>query len=283
MRGRGWRAQSPAALGLGLATPALLLVAALVIIPIGLLFAGAFDADGRRVLADLVTDSVERAALARTLWVSLAVAVVATGLGSILAWAMCVTRSALWRALLWLAVLAPFWMSVVVKNYAFVLLLRSNGPVATILERLGLSETKNGLLYTNSAVVLAMVYAMLPYAVLPMYAALSGIDRTLLQAAEVAGASRARALVDVVAPLAARSALSTATLVFVIGLGFYITPVILGGPGKPFVASLVGTHIFDRYDLGGAQALACALLAVALLAVGASQFAARYLPKGAGA
>ncbi len=263
-----------------MSVPSLLLVAVLVIYPLGLLLAGALSPDGRQVLHTLAADSVERQALLRTCWVSALVAIGATGLGSVFAWSMCTVRNRAGQILLWVSVLAPFWMSVVVKNYAFVLLLRQGGPVSDALVRVGILDADAGLLYSNLAVVIGMLYALLPYAVLPMYAALSSIDKALLQAAQVAGATRIRAIVDVVVPLSARAALSTGTLVFVISLGFYITPVILGGPGKPFLATLSGSHIFDTYDLAGAKALASTLLALALVAVVTSQLVSRLLPEG---
>lgn len=275
-----WRPESTVATGLAMSAPSLLLVAVLVVYPVALLVGGALGPEGRRVLQALFTASVERQALLRTCWVSALVALSATGLGSVFAWSMCTARSRAWQLLLWVAVLAPFWMSVVVKNYAFILLLRHGGPVSALLVRVGLLGPDDSLLYSDAAVVVGMFYAMLPYAVLPMFAALSSIDRTLLQAAEAAGASRLRALLDVVVPLSSRAALSTATLVFVVSLGFYVTPVILGGPGKPFLASLAGSHIFDTYDLNGAKALATTLLVLALLAVIVSQLASRLLPEG---
>lgn len=277
---RTWRAESSAGSGLAMSLPAVLLVVALVVYPIALLVTGALSADGRHVLRLLTEDSVERQALLRTCWVSAFVAACATGLGSVFAWSLCTARSRFVRVVLWVAVLAPFWMSVVVKNYAFILLLRQSGPVSDALVRIGLLDEHDSLLYSNTAVIIGMLYAMLPYAVLPLFAALSSIDRTLLQAAEAAGASRIRAIVDVVVPLSARAVLSTMTLVFVISLGFYVTPIILGGPGRPFLATLAGSRIFDTYDLDGAKALATTLLVVALVAVALSQLMSRLLPDG---
>ncbi len=275
-----WRPETSAASGLAMAAPSLVLVAVLVIYPLGLMISGALSADGRHVLQLLTTDSVERQALLRTCWVSLVVAVAATGLGSVFAWSMSTARSRLWQVLLWVSVLAPFWMSVVVKNYAFVIILGRGGPLSELLSAVGLLADDESLLYSSVAVCVGMLYAMLPYAVLPMYAALSSIDMTLLQAAQVAGASRIRAIMDVVVPLAARAGLSTLTLVFVINLGFYVTPVILGGPGKPFLATLAGSEIFETYNLDAAKALATTLLGLALGAVVVSQLLSRLLPEG---
>jgi putative spermidine/putrescine transport system permease protein len=263
-----------------MSVPALLLVAVLVIYPIGLLANGALSTDGRQMLETLTADSVERQALLRTVWVSTVVALAATGLGSVFAWSMCVIRSRVGLVVLWVSVLAPFWMSVVVKNYAFILLLREGGPISDLLVTVRLLGPEDSLLYSETAVVIGMLYAMLPYAVLPMFAALSSIDKTLLQAAEAAGASRIRSIIDVVVPLSSRAALSTFTLVFVISLGFYVTPVILGGPGKPFLATLAGSHIFDTYNLDGAKALASTLLVLALAAAVVSQLVSRMLPEG---
>jgi putative spermidine/putrescine transport system permease protein len=268
--------------GLALAAPAVLLVLALLGYPLMSVVVDVIAPTGRQAVAEVFASAADRSALIRTVRVSAVVAVLSLLLGSVLAWALCTTKSRIWKAVLWIAVLAPFWMSVVVKNYAFVLLLRQGGPITTALEDLGLLQSGTDLLYTEGAVVAGMVYAMLPYAVLPLYATFSSLDFTLITAAESLGAGRARALWNIAAPLCAQGILSAGTLVFVISLGFYVTPVILGGPGAPFAASSIGDSIFQYFNLDGAKALAVILLAIALMSVIISQLLSRLLFKGDG-
>jgi ABC-type spermidine/putrescine transport system permease subunit I len=123
------------------------------------------------------------------------------------------------------------------------------------------------LLYTQTAVIIGMVYQLLPYAVLPLYVSFASIDLDLIQAAEGLGASRVRAIASIVTPLATPGILATATIVYVISLGFYLTPVILGGATSPFTATLISQNIFDFFDLAGASVSAILLLLGALIAV----------------
>jgi putative spermidine/putrescine transport system permease protein len=277
---RQWRTESSVGTGLLLTAPAILLVLALVAYPLISLTIDVLQPAGLAALGEVLSGGTSQRALLRTIWVSVEVTVLALILGSFVAWALCTVKSRTWRLVLWLAVLAPFWMSVVVKNYAFVLLLRQGGPLNEVLVAAGLMSDQASLLYSETAVVVGMLYAMLPYAVLPLFATFSGIDRSLISAAETLGASRSRALMNVVLPLASRGMLSAATLVFVICLGFYVTPVVLGGPGTPFVASLIGSTIFEYFDMNAAKAFALVILCVALLSVILSQGLTRFLPRG---
>lgn len=277
---RHWRTESSVGTGLLLTSPAILLVLALVAYPLISLTIDVLQPAGLAALGEVLSGGTSQRALLRTIWVSVEVTVLALVLGSLVAWALCTAKRQTWRLILWLAVLAPFWMSVVVKNYAFVLLLRQGGPLNEVLVAAGIMSDQASLLYSETAVVVGMLYAMLPYAVLPLFATFSGIDRSLISAAETLGASRSRALVNVVLPLASRGMLSAATLVFVICLGFYVTPVVLGGPGTPFVASLIGSSIFEYFDMNAAKAFALVILCVALLSVILSQALTRFLPRG---
>lgn len=276
----GWQARPSWRTGAVLAAPAVLAVAGLIGLPLLALATDTLGSAGMAAYADLLSSPADRAALFRTVWVSGLVAVLATGLGAVLAWALCTVESRARRALLWISVLAPFWMSVVIKNYTFVLLLRQGGPVHGLLAGVGLIGAEDDVLYTEGAVVVGMLYAMLPYAVLPLYATFSALDRSLLAAAETLGASRALAVLNVVVPTCSRGILNAGTLVFVICLGFYVTPVVLGGPSSPFVATMIGDDIFEYFDLVGAKAFAVVLLAVALVALLVSQLVSRRLPSG---
>lgn len=278
---RVWRAQPPSWVGAVLATPALVLVVVLVGYPLIAIIAATLGVDGRQALGDVLGSHSDRKALVRTIRVSAEVTALSLILGVLLAWALTTARTRIGRLVLWIAVLAPFWMSVVVKNYAFVLLLRQGGAAQETLATLGLVDSSTDLLYTEGAVVLGMLYAMLPYSVLPLYASFSRLDQSMISAAESLGANRMQAVLGVVGPLCARGILAAGTLVFVISLGFYVTPVILGGPTAPFAASAIGTALFEFFDLTGAKALAVILLGIALLAVIISQLIGRFVLTGA--
>jgi mannopine transport system permease protein len=204
-----------------------------------------------------------RRALITTMVASVLVSALAVLLGGLLAWRIRVSRHRAVRALLWLAVLAPFWMGTVVKNYAIVILLSGEGPLDKLLELVGLAPVS--LLYTSTAVAIGMVYTMVPYASFSLYGVFVSIDETLLDAARGLGASRVRAITSVMLPLAMPGIVASGALVFAISLGFYVTPVVLGGAQAPFMASLIQDYVFTFFDYPTASAASVILLVVALL------------------
>lgn len=207
-----------------------------------------------------------RRALITTVLASVLVSALAVVLGGVLAWHIHTSRHRAVRALLWLAVLAPFWMGTVVKNYAIVILLSGEGPLDKLLELVGLSPVS--LLYTSTAVAIGMVYTMVPYAAFSLYGVFLSIDETLLDAARGLGASKARAITSVMLPLAMPGIVASGALVFAISLGFYVTPVLLGGAQVPFMASLIQDYVFTFFDYPTASAASVILLVVALLTLG---------------
>ena len=185
-----------------------------------------------------------------------------------IAWELRTTRSRWKRAALWSATLFPLWTSVVVRNYAFTILLQRKGVLNTALVSTGIIDEPLGILYTDTAVILGMLYTMLPYAILPIYASLVNVDTTLVGAAESLGASRPRAIVGIVLPLIAPSVFAAAAITFVVSVGFYITPILLGGPEAPFLATFIDQQLFSLYDFPAAAATASILFLTAVLVVG---------------
>jgi putative spermidine/putrescine transport system permease protein len=207
-----------------------------------------------------------RRALITTVVASVLVSAVAVALGGLLAWHIRVAKHRAVKVVLWLAVLAPFWMGTVVKNYAIVILLSGEGPLDKLLELVDLSPPS--LLYTSTAVAIGMVYTMVPYAAFSLYGVFLSIDETLLDAARGLGASRARAIASVMLPLAMPGIVASGALVFAISLGFYVTPVLLGGAQAPFMASLIQDYVFTFFDYPTAAAASVILLVVALATLG---------------
>ncbi len=197
---------------------------------------------------------------------SVLVSAIAVTLGALLAWHIRVSSHRAVRAVLWLAVLAPFWMGTVVKNYAIVILLSAEGPLDKGLELVGLGPVS--LLYTSTAVAIGMVYTMVPYAAFSLYGVFLTIDESLLDAARGLGASRLRAITSVMLPLALPGIVASGALVFAISLGFYVTPVLLGGAQAPFMASFIQDYVFTFFDYPVASAASVILLVVALLVLG---------------
>jgi putative spermidine/putrescine transport system permease protein len=255
---------------------ALLLVAPLVALLAGLvgypLVGLVVDSLGSEVdlrsYAAVLESSAGRRALIATVLAALLVAGLSVLIGGLLAWHARSTRSRWVRTVLWLALLVPFFMGTVTKNYALVLLLADNGPLNSLLSAVGVGPVR--LLYSSTGVVIGMVYSMAPFAAFSLYGVFLTIDETLVAAARSMGASRIRAALTVTLPLALPGVVASFALVFAISLGFYVTPVLLGGAQVPFMAGLIQDYIFMSFDYELASAASVLLLVVGLTVLVAS-------------
>ncbi len=173
------------------------------------------------------------------------------------------------RALLLVAVLVPLWSSILVRTYAWTVLLQRNGVINNLLIDLGLTDEPLTLLRNTTGVLIGMTHILLPFMVLPIYAVMRRVDRTLVTAAESLGARPSRAFAAVFLPLSLPGVLAGALLVFVISLGYYITTALLGGPRETMIGAMVVEQVQDVRDWGMGATLAVVLLVVtaALLVV----------------
>jgi putative spermidine/putrescine transport system permease protein len=265
---RRWRLEFSGWAGLLLASPLIVMIALFVIYPvIRLVIDSVQDGRGLERYVDVFAYPVSRRALVTTLVDSIIVTLLTTVCGLAIAWTLHATRSRFIRSALWVVALVPMWMGVVVLNYTIYVLLSGNGPINAALLGLGIIGEQLPLLYNDGAVVFGMIYSLLPYAVLSLYASLSRIDLGLVTAAESLGASRARALASVAFPLGRGGVITTMSLLYVLSIGFYVTPMLLGGAQTPFMAIFIDDQMNVRFDYEGAAASAVVLLAVAVLVV----------------
>jgi spermidine/putrescine transport system permease protein len=170
------------------------------------------------------------------------------------------------RALLVLVVL-PFWTSFLVRMYAWIFMLRSEGIVNRLLGWLGLPGLN--LLYTDAAVLLGQVYGELPFMILPLFASLEKLDRTLLEAAADLGAGPARRLLRITLPLSRPGIAAGSILVFIPSLGAYLAPDLLGGARTVFVGNLIQSQFAVARDMpfGAALSFVLSLLVLVLLLI----------------
>jgi spermidine/putrescine transport system permease protein len=168
------------------------------------------------------------------------------------------------RNLLIFLVTIPFWTNLLVRNYAWILLLRNGGLVENLLHWLGLSDQPLGLLYTPYAISIGLTYSYLPFMVLPIYASLEKLDSRLIEAAFDLGADRRRALLRIILPLAAPGIAAGCMLVFVPALGAYVTPELLGGGKSMMIGNLIQGQFGAARNWPFGAALAFALLAIVL-------------------
>jgi spermidine/putrescine transport system permease protein len=207
-------------------------------------------------------DPLYHQVLGRTaLWAGLATAACLL-LGYPVAWV--IVRSRRFRNLLLLLIVLPFWTSFLVRMYAWVFLLRSEGPVNLLLQGLGLPRLE--LLYTPAAVLIGQVYGELPFMVLPLYVALERLDPSLLEAAADLGAAPLRTLLRVTLPLTAPGIVAGCVLVFIPSLGAYLAPDLLGGAKTVYIGSLIQSQFAIARDVPFGAALSF-LLSLAVLLV----------------
>ncbi len=260
-----------------LSSPAMLVVALVIFIPVGWLFwLSFFDQTGATLAnyARLIDNTAYYKIFQTTFLLSAIVTLVTILLGYPLAYLLSqLSRRA---ALIGLAlVLLPFWTSLLVRTYAWLVLLQRNGLVNTALIKLGLIDQPLALVYNFTGAVIGMVHIMLPFLVLPLYASMKSIDPLLPRAAMSLGASPRAAFWTVFAPLTRPGLFAGSLLVFIYCLGFYIVPQVLGGGRVNMVAMKILKNATTYFNWGAASALGVVLLGVTL---GIFYVIGRFLP-----
>lgn len=167
--------------------------------------------------------------------------------------------------LLIVLVIVPYFTSVLVRTYAWMVLLGTEGILNQILLGLGLLSRPLAIMYTRSSVVIGMTYILLPYMVLALYSVMRGIDTSLLYAAESLGAGRIRAFWRVFFPLSMPGVAAGVLLVAILSIGFFITPALMGNQHDSMISMLIEAQVETYFDWGFASALASVLLACTLL------------------
>jgi putative spermidine/putrescine transport system permease protein len=173
----------------------------------------------------------------------------------------CTPRAAM---LILLLVTMSFWTSFLVRTYAWMVLLGNNGPIIALLAAVGV-ERPPQLLFTRFSSTVAMVHILAPYMIMNIYSVMRKIDPVLIRSAESLGARGFSLFRHVYLPLTAPGIANGCVLVFVICLGFYVTPVLLGSPREQMIAGLIGTQIEEFLAFGMGSAMAMVLLAVTLV------------------
>ena len=246
--------------------PVLVFLTGWFIAPLTQLLALSLDAKGGRFAAyeELLRSEVFVAVFLNTLKLAVTVTLIAVLLAYPTAFLLSRIQGA-WLTIALYCVLVPFWISVLVRTFSWMLLLERNGPVNTLLVSSGLVDKPLKLLFNDFAVHLGMVHVLLPYAVLPIYAAMLKVDPRLLLASDGLGATGAQTFWRIYLPLTARGVAAGAIFVFLLALGFYITPALLGGLHNLTVALLIDNFVNERLVWPLAAAASFILLAIILL------------------
>lgn len=202
--------------------------------------------------------------IGRTFRTSALVTFVCLALGYPLAYFLATRRPRVARLLL-IVVVLPFFTSIIVRTYAWMVLLGRNGIVNHYLTWLGLADRPLPLLYNPGGVLIGMSYVLLPYMVLTLYSVMTAIDPGLVRAAHSLGASRWQAFRRVFLPLSLPGIAGGTLLVFILSLGFFITPALMGGPSDVMIAMLIEREVEFTLNWSFASALAVILLVLTLI------------------
>ncbi|CAM5763470.1 hypothetical protein LMIY3S_00823 [Labrys miyagiensis] len=203
--------------------------------------------------------AVNRMIMLRTFVIALQVTLLCALIG--LPFAMLVASVGGWkRNVLLLSVLLPLWTSLLVRTAAWMVLLQENGLINQTLKALGLIDASLPLIYNRTGILIAMTHVLLPFMVLPIYASLIAIPRNLMPAAASLGAPPLKAVRHVMLPLAMPGLLSGSLLVFMVALGYYITPALVGGPNEQMISSVIAFYATGTANWGMAGALGIFLL-----------------------
>ena len=258
---------------LALTLPAIIAVCLVIVIPVGWLFSLSFlDSNGDLSLVNYEKMIAYKSYL-RVFKTTFNVSFLTTFLCIVIGYPLAYFLSQIPRkyvGLFMLTVLLPFWTSLLVRTYAWLVMLQRNGLINNFAIDLGIWDAPVKLAHNLNGTLIGMVHIMLPFLVLPLYAAMRRIDRHALQAAANLGATPVQAFWQIFVPLSLPGVVAGSLIVFVLCLGFYVTPAVLGG-GKVILVSMQITAILeDQFNWGAASALGVVLLvstfAVLLLA-----------------
>jgi putative spermidine/putrescine transport system permease protein len=162
-------------------------------------------------------------------------------------------------------VLLPFWTSLLVRTTAWIALLQTNGVVNSTLMGLGLRNAPIEMLYTEFSTIVAMTHILLPFMILPLYSVMKGIDPSFMRAAMSMGAKPVKAFLTVYLPNTLPGLSAGALLVFIISIGYYITPALVGGTQGQMISNIIAFHMQQSNNWGLAAALGSLLLGLILV------------------
>jgi len=199
-----------------------------------------------------------------TNWISLLVTATVLLLGYPIAYYLANRRGARFTLVLF-CIIVPYFTSIIVRTFSWMVLLGRTGLINQLLQNIGLLAAPLPLLYNKTAVVIGMTYVLLPYMVLTLFAAMRTIDHNLLRAARGMGASGPMIFTRIYFPLTLHGVVSGTLIVFILSIGFFITPALMGGPSDVMVAMLIERSVEINLDWSTAAVMSLYLLAVTLV------------------
>lgn len=253
-----------------LALPALILLLIFFVMPVlALLLRSVLEPQpGLQNYAELFATSTYARVLFNTFLVAGVVTLVSLLLGYPVAWLLAILPQRL-AQIVFAIVLLSMWTNLLARTYAWMVLLQRTGVINRFLLNMGIISEPLPLINNLAGVTIGMIYIMLPFIILPLHATLRAIDPAILQAASLCGASRWQAFTRVLLPLSASGAVAGGLMVFVMSLGYYVTPALLGGTANMMLAEMIAQLVQSllNWGLGGAAAFVLLSVTLALYAV----------------
>ncbi|RAI42593.1 ABC transporter permease [Rhodoplanes roseus] len=258
-------------LAIGFATPAALVLVVLFALPLALLFTASVAGPAGLTLSEYAKLATPH--YLGVVWNSLRLALLTTGIAFLIGYpasfALARARGVL-RSVMLASLFLPLAASVIVKAFAWTILLRSDGLVNTVLMALGLVDEPIRMIFTETALVVGAVNIFLPFMILPIYAVVAQLDHRLVEAAATLGASPAVAFVRVVMPLTLPGIVAGLALVFSLSVSAYVVPTLLIGERYPTLSTTIAKAFLLARQPGFGAAAGVALLAITLAAVALS-------------
>jgi putative spermidine/putrescine transport system permease protein/spermidine/putrescine transport system permease protein len=262
---------------LSLSTPALLAIVLIVVIPVGWLFYLSFIGSDGQLSLENYQKMIQYKSYARvfltTFQVSLLTTLLCILIGYPLAYFLAILPQRM-AGFFMLAVLLPFWTSLLVRTYAWLVLLQRNGILNDLAISAGIWDSPVKLVHNMTGTLIGMAHIMLPFLILPLYGSMRKIERDMMHAASNLGASPIQAFWKVYFPLSLSGMVAGSLIVFVLCLGFYVTPAVLGGGRVVMVATQITAILENQFNWGAASALGVVLLILTIIIL---YLAARFL------
>jgi putative spermidine/putrescine transport system permease protein len=250
--------------------PALVLLVLFFVVPVLILLSRSVTEPvlGLGNYAALLGSSTYLKIFFNTFAVSALVTVVSLAIGFPVAWALAIMPARL-ASIVFAILLLSMWTNLLARTYAWMVLLQRTGVVNKTLMGLGIIDQPLALVNNLTGVTIGMTYIMLPFIIIPLYGVIRKIDPAILQAAALCGATRFQALTRILIPLAAPGMISGALMVFVMSLGYFVTPALLGGTANMMLAELIAQFVQSlvNWGMGGAAALVLLVVTLTLYAI----------------
>ncbi|MGO4909948.1 ABC transporter permease [Pseudorhodobacter sp. W20_MBD10_FR17] len=256
--------------GFGLALPVILLLLAFFVVPVAALLARSVTEPefGLQNYKALLGTATYAKVFFNTFFIAALVTFVTILIAFPVAWLLAIVPG-IWGQVVFAVILLSMWTNLLARTYAWMVLLQKTGLVNKVLIGMGIIDTPLTLTNNLIGVTIGMVYIMLPFMILPLMGVIKKIDPAILQAAALCGASKGQALVRVLLPLAMPGIASGGLMVFVMSLGYFVTPSLLGGTSNMMLAEMIAQQVQSllNWGLGGAAAFVLLVVTLAIYAL----------------